>query len=114
MIKLLRLNQFNSYFAEEVLHRQSENNRKVLFVCSLFYQFSKALIENILTKIDPGFPINEITGALMNKNNFTISLDSSNTWFGFTINSTMHLNHTLKLTPIQNKKKNACNWVANG
>lgn len=81
--KVLRLEQFNSYFAEEVIQYQSENHQRVLFVCSLFYQFSKELIEDVLTKIEPNFPVNEITRALMNKNNFTIGLDNSNTWYRF-------------------------------
>ena len=81
--KIIKSDQFSRYFAEEVMHHQSANNHKVLFVCSLFYQFSKELIECVLVNIDPGFPINEITGALLNKNNFTIGLDNSNTWYRF-------------------------------
>ena len=81
--RIIKPDQFSRYFAEEVMHHQSANNHKVLFVCSLFYQFSKELIECVLVNIDPGFPINEITGALLNKNNFTIGLDNSNTWYRF-------------------------------
>ena len=77
----LQLERFNTYFSEEVIQRQSENHRMVLFVSSLFHQFSKGLIESVLTKIDPQFPMSEISGALMNKNNFTISLDY--TYFRF-------------------------------
>ena len=94
---VLKLDQFNHYFAEEVIQRQSENHRKVLFVCSLFYQFSKELIEYIITKIEPEFPVNEIPAALMNKNNFTISLDSSNSWLRF-----HHLFHEALETYFQN------------
>ncbi len=80
---VLQQDQFNYYFAEEVIQRQPHNHHKVLFVCSLFYQFNHELIEHVLTKIEPDFPVNEISGTLMNKNNFTISLDSSNTYFRF-------------------------------
>ena len=75
--------QFNTYFSEEVIRYQSENSQKVLFICSLFYQFSEELIASILVKIEPDFPMSEILGALTNKTNFTIALDHSNQWLRF-------------------------------
>jgi LuxR family maltose regulon positive regulatory protein len=75
--------QFNKYFSEEVIRHQSENSQKVLFICSLFYQFNEDLITSILLKIEPDFPMSEILGALTNKTNFTIAIDHSNQWLRF-------------------------------
>jgi LuxR family maltose regulon positive regulatory protein len=75
--------QFNKYFSEEVIRHQSENSQKVLFICSLFYQFNEDLITYILVKIEPDFPMSEILGTLRNKTNFTIALDHSNQWLRF-------------------------------
>jgi LuxR family maltose regulon positive regulatory protein len=75
--------QFNSYFAEEVITRQTDESQKVLFVASLFHQFSHELLGKILLSLDANFPVKEITTTLTNKNNFAIGLDNANSWYRF-------------------------------
>ena len=80
---IAKTEQFNAYFAEEVITGQTEESQKILFVASLFYQFCHDLLEKILLSIDSDFTVKEITTTLTNKNNFAIGLDNANKWYRF-------------------------------
>ena len=108
--EIIGSDQFSRYFAEEVMDHQSANIHKILYVCSLFYQFSKELIESVLLRIDPGFPIYEITGALLNKNNFTIGLDNSNTWYRFHHQFHEALKSFFQTHPYTKQRDNCLQW----
>ncbi|HBH48574.1 MAG TPA: hypothetical protein DDX98_08030 [Bacteroidales bacterium] len=82
-LQILNQQQFNTYFIEEVIGRQSKDNQKVLFVCSLFSRFCKNLISTVLDDLESGLSSTVISQTLKNKNNFIISLDTVNKWFRF-------------------------------
>lgn len=82
--EVLNQQQFSSYFRDEVISLQSEESQKVLFICSLFNQFSIELINSVLNVIHPEISELVIKNTLINKNNFIISLDATNyKWFRF-------------------------------
>jgi len=80
---VLKTDQFNNYFKEEVITKQSESSRLILFVASLFYRFNRQLIRECLSGIEKEITEDEILRTLSNKSNFTISLDNQNEWFRF-------------------------------
>ncbi|RXP64458.1 hypothetical protein EC396_00335 [Lutibacter sp. HS1-25] len=80
---VLSQHQFSDYFRDEVITLQSEDSQKVLFICSLFSQFNKELVDCILNTIAPEISQTTINNTLVNKNNFIIGLDSVNQWYRF-------------------------------